>query len=81
MANLRKTERNGIENFNDIAMKCTWILKKQRRCKRTESRVSTEKGDQQFTKNGRGLKSQLTWSYNPEQKCRKTRSTDQKMLQ
>ena len=36
MANSRKTEKNAIKNFNDIARKCTWIPKRQRRCQKEE---------------------------------------------
>ena len=39
MENSLKIEKNGINNFKDLAMKCTWILKKQRRCKRRESSI------------------------------------------
>ena len=45
-----------------------------------ELSISKEKETDILRKMGEELKSQWIWSYKPEQECRKTRSTGQKML-
>ena len=63
----QKTEKKGIKNFNDIAMKY-------------ESSIPRGKETSTSRKMDVMLKSQLIGPYTPEQKCRTTTSTDQKLL-
>ena len=43
VANSRETEQNGRKSFNDIAMRCIWILKRRGKYKRRELRSAKEK--------------------------------------
>ena len=80
MPGKRRLKRKLIKNFNDIARKCIWMLKKRRRSKKEEWSISRGQETSTSRRTVEGLKSQLSWSNRHERKCRKTRSTDQRML-
>ena len=58
MANSRKTEENGIKNFNDI-VRSVYGPQRDKGGARRKIQYFKRKGDQQFTKDGRGAETTI----------------------
>ena len=54
MASILKTGNSGIMNLTDIVRKCVWMPKRQKEVQEGTIEYLKRKGDQQFTKGGRG---------------------------
>ena len=49
------------QNFNGIVRKCLWIPKKQKEVQEERIKYFKKRGDQQFTKDGRGAEITIDW--------------------
>ena len=59
----RETEQNGIKNLNDIVRKRLWIPKKQKEVQEERIKYFKKRGDQQFTRDGRGAEITIDWVF------------------